>query len=161
MVDLLGNIACTHHLLTFFFKFSKMEDTGHSPKTYDSKHIIHLLCKAAFIYSRNRADKWNNTLHSNCMFIHWVMHLRYPARWKALVHFSVTVAREKRKKIKRDRVNMQKYDVLGFRVVEILFVSKGNWACYDKDVVRKGNQGLLGSVIYFIKPTSDNYQCLS
>lgn len=35
--------------------------------------INHLLRKAAFIYLRNRVDKWNNTLQPHHMFIHWLV----------------------------------------------------------------------------------------
>lgn len=61
--------------------------------------IIHLLCEAAFIYHRNRVDKWNNTLHSNCMFIHWVMYLHLPRKLNDIGEFfSVTVWKKRKER---------------------------------------------------------------
>lgn len=44
--------------------------------------INHLLRKAAFVYLRNRVDKWNNTLQPHHMFIHWlVFALALQVKW--------------------------------------------------------------------------------
>lgn len=89
-----------HSLLRRIFKKVK-GNRGHLPLAKGLRLytcIIHLLCKAAFIYSRNRVDKWNNTLHSNCMFIHWVMYLHLPYKLNDNGEFfSVTVEKNKRK----------------------------------------------------------------
>ena len=41
------------------------------PKTLSRySYTVHLLCEAAFIYSRNWVHTWNDTIHANFMFIH-------------------------------------------------------------------------------------------